>query len=451
MHPVASSDRSATPRVLVLAEAANPEWASVPLVGWSHANALREVADVHLVTQIRNREAILRVGWREGRDFTGIDSERVVRPLHRLAGLLGGGAGRGWTTGTAIHSVGYPYFERLVWRRFRGRLLSGEFDIVHRVTPVSPTSPSPLAVACRRVGVPFVLGPINGGLPWPREFGGARRREREWLSYVRGAYRLMPAYRSTLASASAILVGSRATWRQLPRTAMNRCVYLPENAIDPKRFPEPLPRSHGPILRVVFVGRLVPYKGADMLLEAVEPLVREGRATLTIVGDGPERRPLEERIRAAGLGAGVTLVGWVEQDQVHRFLSTSDMMAFPSIREFGGGVVLEAMACGAVPLVVDYGGPAELVTPSTGFLVTLGSRGRVVREIRDVLLRVASNPNGLETRRVLGMRRVREVFSWNAKAAQVREVYRWVRGQRLTKPDFGTPLGTSSAGGTGSH
>ena len=81
--------------MLLLAEAANPDWVSVPLVGWSHARALCELVEGHLVTQVRNREAILRAGLEEGREFTAIDSERVAAPVHRLANALRGGAGRG--------------------------------------------------------------------------------------------------------------------------------------------------------------------------------------------------------------------------------------------------------------------------------------------------------------------------------------------------------------------
>jgi hypothetical protein len=200
---VDSSSRK--PRVLIIAEAANPEWTSVPLVGWKLVRALSKVADIHFVTHLRNREAIIRQGLVEGRDFTAIDNEAFARRLSKLAEFLGGRSGKGWTTRTALGSFAYYSFEIEVWRQFSERLISREFDLVHRVTPLSPTSPSILAKRLTKIGVPFVVGPLNGGIPWPKNFRNVQYAEREWLSHFRWLFRILPGYRSTRKYSSAII------------------------------------------------------------------------------------------------------------------------------------------------------------------------------------------------------------------------------------------------------
>jgi glycosyltransferase involved in cell wall biosynthesis len=400
------------------------------------------VARTHLVTQVRNREALLRAGLVEGSDFTAIDSEAVARPVHRLATLLRGGTAKGWTTNTALATLSYYYFEALLWRRFRADLAAGRFDLVHRLTPLTPTTPSRLARRCARTGVPFVLGPLNGGVPWPPGFGDVRRAEREWLAPVRAAYKLLPGHRSMLSHAAAIVVGSLDTWKQLPPRVHARCVYVPENGIDESRFPAPLREPVSRPLRLAFVGRLVPYKGADIALLAAAPLLRENLATFEVVGDGPQRGELERIAAQEGVGAAVTFRGWVEHAQLHRHLARADVLVFPSVREFGGGVVLEAMALGVVPVVVRYGGPAELVTHDTGFLVELGSRDALLDRVASLLRRLVAHPEEVAIRSAPARRRVLEEFTWSAKATRMRAVYDWVLGRR-ERPPLDPPCGVN--------
>jgi glycosyltransferase involved in cell wall biosynthesis len=433
------------PRVLLVNELSHPDWVSVPLVGWRHARALARVARVHQLVQVRSREAYLRAGLREGVDFTAIDSEPLARPLHKLAHALSGGRGGGWTTLMAFSLPPYYYFERLVWQQFGARLRAGEFDLVHRLTPLSPALPSTLAARCARTGVPFVIGPLNGGVPWPKGFESARRAEGEWLSHLRGLHRFAPAWRSTRARAAALLVGSRTALAEVPPSDRVRCVYLPENGIEPADYAQQRTRRARAPLRIAFVGRLVPLKGVDLLIEAAAPLARAGALELVLYGDGPERERLRALARERGLEPERVLPGWVEHAHLPARLAECDVFAFPSFREFGGGALLEAMAIGLAPIAVDYGGPGELVTPECGWLLPLRTREQLVLALRAALEQACADPAEVDRRGAAARERALGLFAWDVKALQVLEVYRWVLGRRAHKPDFGMPLGAARA------
>lgn len=419
-------------RVLLIAEAANPERVSVPLVGWSLANALFSCSAAHLVTQVRNRDAIIRYGFEEGRDFTVLDTEDVLVPINRILKRLP----IGWTGRTAIQASTYPVFEKRLWAKFGTRIVNGEFDIVHRITPLTATAVSPVAARCAAADVPFVMGPLNGGLPWPSAFNRERRKENEWLSYVRSAYKLDPRRKGTLKSASAILCGSRHALAEIGEHYRDRAIWLPENAIDPSRFPRVVARRISTPIRACFIGRLVPYKGPDMLLEAAKEHLSCGRLTLDVIGDGPLIAELKSFVNVHGISDRVTFHGWLEHRSALGILARSDLLTFPSIREFGGGVVLEAMALGVVPIVVDYGGPGELVCDATGFKIPLGDRASIVEGFRTTLQRIIHEPTILEAMSKTGSQVVLRNFSWEAKAQQVMKVYDWVKGAQLERPDF---------------
>src|SRR4029077_6201946 len=116
----------------------------------------------------------------------------------------------------ALTAFGYPFaiaFEWCVWRRMRTRILPGEFDALLRLLPITAVLPSPLAFFLRNGPVPFVIGPINGGLPWPPGFSQADN-QKQWISGLRSLYRFLPFARSTYRDAAAIMAGSSQTYAE---------------------------------------------------------------------------------------------------------------------------------------------------------------------------------------------------------------------------------------------
>lgn len=424
-------------RVLILADDCNPQWPSLPVVGYKAARAIANHADVVVATHVRNRENLSSAGFGRA-EVRYVDNEYVAQPLYKLGTKLRGGDATGWTTAIAISYPSYVAFEWEVWRAFKQELLAGKFDVVHRITPMSPTLPSPLAAWSP---VPFVLGPLNGGLKWPAAFREELAREREWLSYLRNAYRALPYLSRTYRSSAAILAAFDHTIADLPARGRDRAINFPEVGIDPEVFDQVSVRPARKQKTILFAGRLVPYKLADVVVRAYadHPALHEHR--LIVAGDGPERPLLEQIVRERGLSERVELVGWKKQAEIAALMREADIFAFPSIRELGAGVVVEAMACAMACVVVDYGGPGTLIEQDRGVKVPLAPKDELVRSFGRALERLVADPETCVRLGAAARQHAMEHYSWDAKAQKTCRVYEWVLG-RGPRPDFWAPAAT---------
>ena len=169
-------------------------------------------------------------------------------------------------------------------------------------------------------------------------------------------------------------------------------------------------------------------------------------ASLTVLGGGPEHGRLENLSRTLGIEKEVSFLGWVSHTEALRLLGDSDVLVFPSVRDFGGGVVFEALAVGAVPLVVDFGGPGDIVNAEVGFKVPLTNESDVTQQMEKILNEIAENPSRLSRLRQQGMRYAKDRLTWEAKAKETTKVLEWAL-RRGPRPDLLPPksLGKKTA------
>jgi glycosyltransferase involved in cell wall biosynthesis len=167
-------------------------------------------------------------------------------------------------------------------------------------------------------------------------------------------------------------------------------VAVVRNGIDLRRFDQlaarapdgPVPDG-GPVVAVV--ANLWPVKDHRTLVEAAARVRRRiPDVRFALVGDGPERGYLMERIEDLGLGDAVHLLG--TRYDVPAILARAAAFCLPSRAEGLSNAIMEAMAAGLPVVATDAGGNAELVQHgSTGFVVPVGDAGAMAERLVELL------------------------------------------------------------------
>jgi len=189
------------------------------------------------------------------------------------------------------------------------------------------------------------------------------------------------------------------------RGQWGKLVYVPLG-IDAAEFSPEANRTASSPPRLLCVGRLAPEKGQALLLEAVAALRAQNRPLLLrLVGDGPDRKWLENRAAELGIASVVEFEGWVDQARLMKLYSETDVFVLPSLAEGIPMVLMEAMAmripCVApritgIPELIEHGIDGMLfavadvadLTKTIGILLESPELcGRIGRQARDRVVR----------------------------------------------------------------
>lgn len=413
-------------KVLVSAYACNPLGSQAlhpgeDLTGWRLVNQAARFHDIWVLTHAYNRQGIeqapLEASLANEVHFRYLDLPRPLGLLYKVA------------FGERIY---YYLWQIRAWREARRLHRHVAFDIAHHATFGNDWIPSYIGAF---LPVPYVHGPVGGGQRTPRKlmreytFGG---RLAEWgRGLAQWVGRRDPVRRRCLRRARAILICNKETRARIPKKLADKAALFPVNGISREDLapPREAAGTNRP-LRVFTAGRFHRLKGFALAIRGFAIFVRDHPgAEFLIVGSGPEEKALGRLIGELGLEKSVRLTPWLPRPELLRQMRDADVFLFPSFRDGGGAVVVEAMASFLPVVAIDSGGPGLHVEPGWGFKIEPRSPSFVASEIARSLSALAGTPGLSRKMGEAARRRAEEFYLWDRHGERLREIYAKAAGE----------------------
>jgi len=401
-------------KVLVSAYACEPNRGSEPEVGWRWMTEMSKYHEIVVLTRANNKEVI---------ESYIMEHPQACRGIRFVYFDLSDSFKK-WKKRLNIHELYYILWQRKARKKIDELLAEENFDLMHMVTFASFRYP----VFLNRLAVPVVWGPVGGAeiapwsLLWYRLCFPACGKEvirNLATTFSSMAVRWVDPTRTSggrvIASTprtQAILERKGIQSRLMPTIGLN--VKQDSPVIDPPSV------SGG--LKFIFVGRLVLLKGVYLLIEAFAK-ADISNASLTIVGDGCERRRLESMVDQFGISGRVNFLGQVSKNELPALYAQHHVVVGPSLYESGGYMVLEGFQQRRPAIVLDVGGPALSVDSSCGIKIPVGSGNDVVKHLADALCYYHQNPDQITIHGQAGYEKLERVYAWGEKSKIMAKVY----------------------------
>lgn len=294
-----------------------------------------------------------------------------------------------------LNAQAKPGFPLLAWqirKWLRQALARGEhFDIAHQMLPQAMRHGTPL----RGFAIPYVMGPLGGGLETPVPFRGEVGSNSGIASHMRGLDTFRRRWdwrlRASFTEADLILGVAPYIAEILAPIGIRRFRVMHEIGRQP--LPPERPHHEEPgRLDLLHVGRTIRTKGLRDLVRAMAHLQDLPGVTLTVAGDGDDLPACRSEAETLGVAGRIEFLGRQSRAKVEALYARADAFCFPSFREPLGGVLLEAMAHGLPIITAARGGPDAVINDSCGFRIPVSEPLRFAEDIAAAIRQLAEEP-----------------------------------------------------------
>jgi glycosyltransferase involved in cell wall biosynthesis len=395
----------------MIAYACDPQGNGEHWLGWGWAREAARHHDVVLIAPPRAEEAIREASMACGIAYHAVGISRWFRWCSERMGSVG--------TWMRKHA-----WQRRVLKVARKLHDSEPFDIVHQTTFHTFRIP----FSCARLGIPSVWGPIAGGESVPPGFErflgpfAAAEARRSWLNRLcLGA----PSVRTSLKSASGILVSNRTTLAFLPAEYRDKCFVVSPNAVRDDDLESLLPARpvSSAAFQIVFAGACAPTRAMPLVFEALAGGIG-AEWKMSLAGNGPALGYWKSEAHRLGISDRVSFLGNIPRDELASIYERASILVFPALRDSGGSAILDAMTKRIPILALDWAGPGEMVDSSSAVLVATRDPQSTVAGIRAGLQQLAADPELGKSLAENAFRRALEKYSWTGKFAGIDRLYR---------------------------
>ena len=300
------------------------------------------------------------------------------------------------------------------------------FDLFHHLTYANDWMASFIGAL---LPIPYIRGPGGGAHRTPKGFEreytlGGRLWEKA-RSFGQWLFRRDPLFIKGQSRAQAILVCNQESADNIPRKWAHKVSEFPVNGISSKDLA--LANGSHAVddqFQVLSAGSLIRVKGFSLAIKAFKEFEsRHPDSEFSIVGSGPEEPRLRAVVERAQLHPKVKLVPAVSRDELLSKMASCDVFLFPSLRDGGGAVVIEAMAAGKPVICLDSGGPGMHVTEGSGIKIRPSYPEDAAHNLADALERLHQDK---ALRLKLGeaaRERAEQVYHWDRLGERLMEVY----------------------------